>query len=175
MEEIIGGHSSYLHRNANKASGEFAPKCNRTLHEDEQNVHMSALQDERDRLRKALVSFYESAHHARAIRSVRAWAVASELSPSTINPVLKGTANKRLDDETYFKLAAGASKLLGRAVSVEELKGDLPKAVVLTDRQRRALAALDRFPEDRQEEEISVLEARVELFERSSKISPQGS
>lgn len=84
---------------------------------------MSVEQIERDRLREALLAFWE-AYKKLGLKSVRQWSLAAGLSPSTINPVLKGTANKRLEDETYFKLAAGAAKLLNRPVHVAELKGE---------------------------------------------------
>lgn len=174
VQEFVGGHALSLHRNANFASPMFASRCNRTLHRNAQNTGMNAVQDERDRLQKALAEFYKSAEEAGLIRSVNAWAKASQLSTSTINPVIKGTANKRLEDETYFKLADGASKLMGRSVSVEELKGEAPKAVVLTERQRRALAALDGIPEDRQDEEIAVLETRAALLRKGPEPPPQG-
>ncbi len=84
---------------------------------------MTVEQEERDRLRKALVAFYEEAKRARKIRSVRAWVTASEIGYNTLNDIIQGKKNKRLEDETYFSLAHGASKLLGRTVTVTELQG----------------------------------------------------
>lgn len=84
---------------------------------------MTVEQEERDRLRSALVAFYEQAKRARKIRSVRAWVTASEIGYNTLNDIIQGKKNKRLEDETYFSLAHGASKLLGRTVTVAELQG----------------------------------------------------
>ena len=92
---------------------------------------MNAVQDERDRLRAALSAFYE-ANERLGLKSRNKWAVASGLSAGTINPVLNGTANKRMSPETYFKLAEGASKLLKRKVTVEELQG-LPAPIPTVD------------------------------------------
>lgn len=85
---------------------------------------MSAEQDERDRLRTALVAFYEEGRRTHKIRSVRAWVTASpKIGYNTLNDILKGKKNKRLEDETYFALALGATKLMGRPVTVAELQG----------------------------------------------------
>lgn len=84
---------------------------------------MTVEQEERDRLRRALVAFFEEAKRARKIRSVRAWVTASEIGYNTLNDIITGKKNKRLEDETYFSLAHGASKLLGRTVTVAELQG----------------------------------------------------
>lgn len=163
MHEVIGVHDATLHRNANFASANFALKCNRYLHRNAHNAHMTAEQKERDRLRGALVAFFESARQSGAIRSVNQWAKAAGLSPSTINPVLNGTANKRLEDETYFKLSVGASKLLGRDVSADELKGSTEeKAPTLDELEERFIAALRRLPEKRRRAELKALEARLD-------------
>lgn len=123
VHQIVGSHEACLHFDANFASGEFARERKLALHRNAYNAHMSVEQIERDRLREALLAFWE-AHQKLGLKSVRQWSMAAGLSPSTINPVLKGTANKRLEDETYFKLAAGAAKLLSRRVTVAELKGE---------------------------------------------------
>ncbi|WP_208621183.1 hypothetical protein [Azospirillum oryzae] len=141
---------------------------------------MTEEQRERDRLKKALVAFFTAAKSSGAIRSVNAWATASNLAPNTINPLINGTGNKRLDDETYFKLAVGASKLLGREVSVAELKDETESASNdLTPRQQRLLALLARYPEDRQDEELDALEAALEarleaMIRKTKPPSPNG-
>lgn len=84
---------------------------------------MSAEQEERDRLRAALMAFYEQARRDGTIRSVRAWVTASKIGYNTLNDLIQGKKNKRLEDETYFALALGASELLGRPVTVAELQG----------------------------------------------------
>jgi transcriptional regulator with XRE-family HTH domain len=173
MHECVRVHAPTLHRNANFASAFFASKRKCSLHRNAHNDGMNAIQNERDRLQEALVNFYSAAKQAGAIKSVNVWAKASQVSASTINPVLNGTANKRLEDETYFKLADGASKLLGRPVSIEELKGEEPKTSALTDLQRRALDALAKLPEDRQEEEIDKLEYLAGRHQKKTGPPPQ--
>ncbi|MFL7901528.1 hypothetical protein ACJ41P_10375 [Azospirillum argentinense] len=174
MHEVIGLHAPCLHFDANSASAKFASVCNRHLHGNRHNGGMTAEQQERDRLQAALLDFWE-ANQKVGLKSVRQWAIASGLSPSTINPVLKGTANKRLEDETYFKLAVGASKLLLREVTVDELQGEMSieGSPQLNGRLRRALAALKRIPADRLDEEIAALEARANLIEETRKPPPQ--
>ena len=159
MHEVIGLHAPCLHFDANYASAKFASVCNRHLHGNAHNVGMTVEQKERDRLRAALVDFW-TANRARGLKSVRQWAVASVLSPSTINPVLKGTANKRLEDETYFKLAAGASKLLGRPVTADELKGEgaKPPASERSSADERLDAIKARLDDDRKHAIADMLE-----------------
>lgn len=52
------------------------------------------------------------------------WERASSLSEGTLRAFL--TRTDTMTDETYEKLAAGASKLLGRPVKAGELRGDAP-------------------------------------------------
>ncbi|MCG5240067.1 hypothetical protein ACIU1J_01810 [Azospirillum doebereinerae] len=108
-----------------------------------QNDHMSVEQDERDRLRTALLAFFEEAKRMRKIRSVRAWVTASEIGYNTLNDIVRGKRNKRLEDETYFALAMGATKLLGREVTVAELQGiSSSPASELSDADAQLLADL---------------------------------
>jgi hypothetical protein len=69
--------------------------------------------------RAALLAFMEANPSIKKAQ----WERASELSEGTIRGFLKRAAT--MTDETYEKLAAGASKLLGRMVRASELRGDI--------------------------------------------------
>ncbi|WP_372400752.1 hypothetical protein ABMY26_36410 (plasmid) [Azospirillum sp. HJ39] len=146
MEALINGgcHTPNLRRCENFGQEQFSPKRNSASARIRQNDGMSAEQEERDRLRAALMAFYKQARSDGTIRSVRAWVTASKIGYNTLNDLIAGKKNKRLEDETYFALAVGASDLLGRKVTVAELQGvgRPDEDDIISERDRRLLAEL---------------------------------
>lgn len=59
---------------------------------------------------------------------VQTWTTASGMSESVVRHFIDGDSES-MGDRTYAKLAAGATKLLGRTITAAMLRGELPPAV----------------------------------------------
>lgn len=132
MREFVGCHAVILRSGAKKATPFVALQRKCAPAQIRHNDAMSQSDEiEKEQRRQALVRFHQ--RHLAQLGKLNNWAIHAEVGYNTLNEYYHKKKDKKVEYETFAKLAKGASKLIGRRVTVAEIVGEETGEVLSAD------------------------------------------